>query len=215
MRIIVAEDVTLLREGIIRILEERGHEVVASLADAREILKAAKEFLPDVMIIDIRMPPTNTDDGLRAAIEVRKQISPKIPLVILSQYLESFYASLLLDDDQSGIGYLLKDRVTNINKFMSSLDEVAQGGTVLDPEVVEAMMNSSSDSSLRSLTVREREILALMAQGKSNAGIAEIVVITEGAVEKHISNILNKLGLLQEESSHRRVLAVIKYLDGN
>jgi DNA-binding NarL/FixJ family response regulator len=215
MRIIVAEDVTLLREGIVRILRERGHEVVASLSDSRDILKSAKEFLPDVMIIDIRMPPTNTDDGLRAAIEVRKQISPKIPLLILSQYIESFYASLLLDDDQSGIGYLLKDRVTNINKFMDSLTEIADGGTVLDPEVVEAMMDSSSDSSLRSLTTREREILALMAQGKSNAGIAETVVITEGAVEKHISNILNKLGLIQEESSHRRVLAVIKYLESN
>ncbi|MCX6429854.1 MAG: response regulator transcription factor [Actinobacteria bacterium] len=213
MRVIVAEDVTLLREGIVRILEERGHEVVASLADAREILKAAKAFSPDVMIVDIRMPPTNTDDGLRAAIEVRSQINPKIPILILSQYVESFYASLLLDDDQEGIGYLLKDRVTNINKFMQSLEEVASGGTVLDPEVVEAMMSSSSDSSLRSLTPREREILALMAQGKSNAGIAEVVVITEGAVEKHISNILNKLGLIQEESSHRRVLAVIKYIE--
>ncbi len=213
MRIVVAEDVALLREGIVRLLEERGHEVVREVADAREILAAAREFRPDLMIIDIRMPPTGTDDGLRAALEVRKQLRPKIPILILSQYLESFYASLLLEDDQSGIGYLLKDRVTNINAFMSSLDEIAAGGTVLDSEVIDALMKSSGETSLNMLTPREREILALMAQGKSNAGIAKLVYLTEGSVEKHISNILSKLGLIPEDSSHRRVLAAIKYLN--
>lgn len=213
MRIAIAEDVALLREGIVRLLLERGHEVVAEISDARDIQKIAKELHPDLMIIDIRMPPTNTDDGLRAAIEVRTKISPKIPVLILSQYIESFYASLLLDDDQSGVGYLLKDRVTNINEFMASLDEIANGGTVLDPEVVSSLMHSSKDLALQSLTIREREILALMAQGKSNMGISTTIFITEGAVEKHTSNIMSKLGLINEETSNRRVLAAIRYLN--
>ncbi len=213
MRIVIAEDVALLREGIVRLLKENGHEVVAEIGDAREILKAAKEHHPDVMIIDIRMPPTNTDDGLRAAIEVRNKVTPKIPVLILSQYIETFYASLLLDDDQAGVGYLLKDRVTDIKGFMSSLSEVAQGGTVLDAEVVRSLLHDSMDVSLQSLTAREREILALMAQGKSNFGIASTIFITEGSVEKHISNIMNKLGLVNEETNHRRVLAAIKYLN--
>jgi DNA-binding NarL/FixJ family response regulator len=213
MRIVIAEDVALLREGIVRLLKENGHEVVAEIGDAREILKAAKEHHPDVMIIDIRMPPTNTDDGLRAAMEVRNKVTPKIPVLILSQYIETFYASLLLDDDQAGVGYLLKDRVTDIKGFMASLSEVAQGGTVLDAEVVRSLLHDSKDVSLQSLTAREREILALMAQGKSNFGIASTIFITEGSVEKHISSIMNKLGLVNEETSHRRVLAAIKYLN--
>lgn len=213
MRIVIAEDVALLREGIVRILKENGHEVVAEISDAGEIFKAAKEFQPDVMIVDIRMPPTHTDDGLRAAIEVRTKLTPKTPVLILSQYIEPFYASLLLDDDQSGVGYLLKDRVTDIKGFMASLKEVAEGGTVLDPEVVHSLLHDSKDLSLSSLTTREREILALMAQGKSNLGIASIIFITEGAVEKHISNIMSKLGLVNEETSHRRVLAAIRYLN--
>jgi len=213
MRIAIAEDVALLREGIVRILKENGHEVVAEISDAREILKVATNERPDLMIIDIRMPPTNTDDGLRSAIEVRKKIAPKIPVLILSQYIETFYASLLLDDDQTGIGYLLKDRVTDIRGFMASLEDIAAGGTVLDPEVVQSLLHDSKDLSLQSLTAREREILALMAQGKSNFGIASTIFITEGSVEKHISNIMNKLGLATEETSHRRVLAVIRYLN--
>ena len=213
MRIVIAEDVALLREGIVRLLKENGHEVVAEIGDAREILKAAKEHHTDVMIIDIRMPPKNTDDGLRAAIEVRNKVTPIIPVLILSQYIETFYASLLLDDDQAGVGYLLKDRVTDIKGFMSSLSEVAQGGTVLDAEVVRSLLHDSMDVSLQSLTAREREILALMAQGKSNFGIASTIFITEGSVEKHISNIMNKLGLVNEETNHRRVLAAIKYLN--
>lgn len=213
MRIAIAEDVALLREGIVRLLKENGHEVVAEIGDARQILKAAQEFQPDIMIIDIRMPPTNTDDGLRAAIEVRRKVVPKIPVLILSQYIETFYASLLLDEDESGVGYLLKDRVTDIKGFMSSLNEVAQGGTVLDAEVVHSLLHDSKDLTLQSLTVREREILALMAQGKSNFGIASTIFITEGAVEKHISSIMSKLGLVNEETSHRRVLAAIKYLN--
>ncbi len=213
MRIAIAEDVALLREGIVRLLKEQGHEVVAEIGDAREILKAAKEYHPDVMIIDIRMPPTNTDDGLRAAIEVRNKVTPKIPVLILSQYIETFYASLLLDDDEAGVGYLLKDRVTDIKGFMASLDEVARGGTVLDAEVVQSLLHDSKDVSLQSLTAREREILALMAQGKSNFGIASTIFITEGSVEKHISSIMSKLGLVNEETSHRRVLAAIKYLN--
>ena len=213
MRIAIAEDVALLREGIVRLLKENGHDVVAEVGDAREIFKVAKELHPDVMIIDIRMPPTSTDDGLRAAIEVRNKISPKIPVLILSQYIETFYASLLLDDDQAGVGYLLKDRVTDIKGFMASLDEVAKGGTVLDSEVVRSLLHDSKDVSLQSLTAREREILALMAQGKSNLGIASTIFINEGSVEKHISNIMNKLGLVNEETSHRRVLAAIKYLN--
>jgi DNA-binding NarL/FixJ family response regulator len=213
MRIVIAEDVALLREGIVRLLKENGHEVVAEISDARDILKAAKDHHPEIMIIDIRMPPTHTDDGLRAAIEVRTKLTPKIPILILSQYVESFYASLLLDDDQSGVGYLLKDRVTDIKGFMASLKEVADGGTVLDPEVVHSLLHDSKDLSLSSLTTREREILALMAQGKSNFGIATVIFITEGAVEKHISNIMSKLGLVNEENSHRRVLAAIRYLN--
>lgn len=212
MRVVLAEDVALLREGLTRVLNDFDHEVVASLATASEVVSAVIDTKPDLLITDIRMPPTNTDDGLRAALEVRSKISSKFPVMVLSQYIETHYASLLLDDNSEGVGYLLKDRVMDIKSFIRSIEEVAQGGTVIDPEVIQSLMQRVTDSPLASLTPREREILALMAQGKSNIGIAEIVFITEGAVEKHVSNILSKLGISNEGSSHRRVLAAIRYL---
>ncbi|MEI9906935.1 MAG: response regulator transcription factor [Actinomycetota bacterium] len=212
MRVVLAEDVALLREGLTRVLGDFNHEVVASVGSASEVLGAVREFSPDLLITDIRMPPTNTDDGLRAALDVRAKISPKFPVMVLSQYIETHYASLLLGEGSEGVGYLLKDRVMDIKSFIHSIEEVAAGGTVIDPEVIQSLMMRVTDAPLATLTAREREILALMAQGKSNLGIAEVLFINESSVEKHISNILSKLGIVGESSNHRRVLAAIRYL---
>jgi DNA-binding NarL/FixJ family response regulator len=210
---VVAEDAVLLREGLIRLLEEFSCTVVAAVADGAALAGAVLEHRPDVSIVDVRMPPTFTDEGLRAAVEVRKRL-PGAPMLILSQYVEVSYADDLLADARGSVGYLLKDRVIDVEEFMGALRTVASGGTVFDPQVVaQLMVRRKLQDPLASLTPREREVLALMAEGRSNPAIARTMVITEGAVEKHIRSIFAKLGLHAEDADqHRRVLAVLAYL---
>jgi DNA-binding NarL/FixJ family response regulator len=215
LRVVIAEDSVLLREGLVRLLEESGASVVARVGDGPTFVAAVVEHRPDVSVVDVRMPPTQRDEGLRAAIEARRLV-PGSPMLVLSQYVERQYASELLADRGGGVGYLLKDRVADVRDFMDALRRVAAGGTALDPEVVaQLMVRRRRDDRLAALTPREREVLAAMAEGKTNVGIAGQLVITEGAAEKHITSILGKLDLPDTENDHRRVLAVLAYLDAD
>jgi DNA-binding NarL/FixJ family response regulator len=214
IRTVVADDSVLLRDGVVRLLSDSGFDVVAAVGDAQALLDAATEHDPDLCIVDVRMPPTHTDEGLRAAIEIKRR-SPNVAVLVLSQYVEERYASELLTGDVSGVGYLLKDRVIDVDDFLASLRRVAAGGSAVDTEVISQILGRSRNrAEIDRLTPREREVLTLMAEGLSNAGIAERLVISAGAVEKHISNVFMKLGLEPEEGAHRRVLAVLTYLRG-
>ncbi|MEA2492437.1 MAG: hypothetical protein QOJ29_348 [Thermoleophilaceae bacterium] len=210
MRVVVADDAVLLREGLVRLLGEAGHEVVATVGDGLAVVDAISRHRPDVSIVDVRMPPTHTDEGLRAAVEARR-IVPGAPVLVLSQYVESSYADDLLADGFGAVGYLLKDRVTLIDDFLDALQRVADGGIVLDPEVV-AQLLVHRTSPLGRLTARERDVLALMAEGRSNTAIAERLVVSHGAVEKHVGNVFAKLDLPPSDEDHRRVRAVLAYL---
>ena len=208
----IAEDSVLLREGLARLIEETGGVVVARVGDGPALVAAVVEHRPDVSVVDVRMPPTQRDEGLRAAIEARRLV-PGTPVLVLSQYVERQYASELLADGAGGVGYLLKDRVADVHEFVDALRRVAAGGTALDPEVVaQLMVRRRRDDRLAELTPREREVLEAMAEGRTNAGIAAKLTITEGAAEKHISSIFGKLDLPDSASDHRRVLAVLAYL---
>ena len=212
MRVVIADDAVLLREGLVRLVEENDCTVVAAVGDGPSLVEAIIEHRPDVSIVDVRMPPTHTDEGLRAAVEARAKV-PGSPVLVLSQYVEVDYADDLLADRLGAVGYLLKDRVSEIADFMDALRRVAGGGTVLDPEVVgQLLVRRRRDDPLRNLTPREREVLGLMAEGRSNTAIARKIVVTEGAVEKHVRNIFTKLDLPPDEEQHRRVLAVLAYL---
>jgi DNA-binding NarL/FixJ family response regulator len=212
MRIVIAEDAAVIRAGLTEILTDRGHEVVAAVGDAGGLRAAVAEHGPDVAIVDVRMPPNHTDDGLRAAIAIRRD-HPEVGILVFSQYIETRYAADLLSTRSGGVGYLLKDRVANVAEFTDAITRVAAGGTALDPEVVSGLLSASRHASvLAALTVRERDVLALMAEGRSNSAIADRLHVSERAVEKHISNIFSKLGLPPSDSSHRRVLAVLAYL---
>ncbi|MFB7917350.1 LuxR C-terminal-related transcriptional regulator [Streptomyces sp. NPDC056061] len=215
MRIVIAEDNALLREGLILLLTSSGHEVVADAATGPEVLPALLEHRPDAAVLDVRLPPTFRDEGLRAAIAARAEM-PELPILVLSQYVEETYAAELLAGGAQGIGYLLKDRVGRVDQFLQALDRIAGGGTALDPEVVTQLLTrKSSAEPLRSLTPRERQVLELMAQGKANGTIAAELVVTERAVSKHIGSIFLKLGLEADDGTvHRRVLAVLAYLEG-
>ncbi|GII90922.1 response regulator transcription factor [Sinosporangium siamense] len=211
MRIVLAEDSVLLREGLIWVLGSAGFEVVATAGDAEGLLRAVEEHEPDLVITDVRMPPFHSDEGLRAALVLRRG-RPKLPIVVLSQYVEERYATQLLSTETSGIGYLLKDRVADVAEFLDALRRVAAGGTALDPEVVAQLLVRRHSDPLDQLTPREHEVLALIAEGRSNGGIAEALVVSEGAVGKHINNIFMKLGLSNADRDHRRVLAVLRFL---
>jgi DNA-binding NarL/FixJ family response regulator len=212
MRVVIADDAVLLREGLIRLVRENGHTVVAAVGDGPSLVQAIVEHRPDVSIVDVRMPPSHTDEGLRAAVEARRQV-PGSPVLVLSQYVEVEYADDLLADRVGAMGYLLKDRVSEVAEFLDALSRVAGGGTVLDPEVVgQLLVRRRRDDPLRNLTPREREVLGLMAEGRSNTAIGRKMVVTEGAVEKHVRNIFTKLDLPPDEEQHRRVLAVLTYL---
>jgi DNA-binding NarL/FixJ family response regulator len=210
MRLVIAEDSVLLREGLTRVLAEAGHQVVASVGDAEEFLRAVEAHQPDAVVVDVRMPPTFTDEGLRAALVVRSTW-PAVGVLVLSQYVEERYAAELLSGRPHGVGYLLKDRVADLAEFLDALDRVAANGSALDPEVV-AQLLARSRHPLGSLTSRELDVLALMAEGRSNAAIAAQLVVSDGAVEKHINSIFAKLGLAPGDRDHRRVLAVLRYL---
>ena len=214
MRIVIADDAVLLREGLVRLVTEHGHEVAAAVGDGPSLVEAIVREKPDVSIVDVRMPPTHTDEGLRAAVEARRQV-PGTPVLVLSQYVEVSYADDLLADRAGAVGYLLKDRVAAITEFLDALARVAGGGTVLDPEVVaQLLVRRRRDDPLRELTAREREVLGLMAEGMSNTAIARKLVVSDGAVEKNVRNIFTKLQLPPDEEQHRRVLAVLAYLRG-
>ena len=213
LRVVVADDAVLLREGLVRLLEENGHRVLAAVGDGPSLVSAVEEHRPDVSVVDVRMPPSHTDEGLRAAVEARRRV-PRTPVLVLSQYVEVAYADDLLADRAGAIGYLLKDRVAAIDEFLDALQRVAGGGTVLDPEVVAQLIVRRRDDPLRELTEREREVLALMAEGRSNGNIARVLVVSDGAVEKHVGNIFTKLALPPDVQQHRRVLAVLAYLGG-
>jgi DNA-binding NarL/FixJ family response regulator len=212
MRVVVADDSVLLREGLLRLLVEAGHEVVADVGDGPALVDSITMHRPDVSIVDVRMPPTFTDEGLRAAVEARRLVKGA-PVLVLSQYVESSYANDLLADGTGAVGYLLKDRVTHIEEFLDAVHRVAGGGIALDPEVV-AELVMRRRSPLARLTAREREVLALMAEGRSNTAIADQLVVSGGAVEKHIGNVFSKLDLPPSDEDHRRVLAVLAYLRG-
>lgn len=212
MRIVIAEDQALLREGIVALLRENEIDVVGQVEDADALISIVADREPDLAIIDVRLPPTFTDEGVRAAIELRKR-HPQVAILILSQYVEPVYTAELLRDGGGRVGYLLKERVGDIPAFLDSLRRVADGGTALDPEVVAELVGSrGSDGPLAELTPREQEVLGLMAEGRTNAGIARGMVVTPGAVEKHISSIFGKLDLPATDEDHRRVLAVLAYL---
>jgi DNA-binding NarL/FixJ family response regulator len=212
VRVVIAEDGVLLREGLVRLLADEGHEVIASAGDALGLVEAVERERPDVCIVDVRMPPTFTDEGLRGALEIRSRW-PGTPVLVLSQYVEERYATELLSGDSTGVGYLLKQRVADVRDFLDALERVAGGGTALDPEVVAQLLARARRHPHDELTPREREVLGLMAEGLSNAGIAKRLVVTEGAVEKHVTNIFQKLRLEPAETDHRRVLAVLRYLE--
>ena len=211
MRVVIAEDSAILRDGLVGLLTDRGHEVVAAVGDGDGLRSAVSAYRPDVCVVDIRMPPTFTDEGLRAAIAVRRE-QPDVGVLVFSQYVETRYAAELLAGSARGVGYLLKDRVADVREFVDALTRVAAGGTALDPEVVAQLLGAARRDGLAALTPREREVLERMAEGLSNAGIATALVISDRAVEKHVANIFTKLGLPPSESDNRRVLAVLKYL---
>ena len=212
MRIVIAEDSAVIRAGLAEILTDRGHEIVAAVGDAEALKVAVAADKPDVAIVDVRMPPGHTDEGLRAAIAIRRD-HPGIGILVFSQYIETRYAADLLATGSGGIGYLLKDRVANVAEFTDAITRIAAGGTALDPEVVSGLLSASRHASaLAALTAREHDVLALMAEGRSNSAIADRIFVSERAVEKHISNIFTKLGLPPSDSDHRRVLAVLAYL---
>jgi DNA-binding NarL/FixJ family response regulator len=213
MRIVIAEDAAVLRDGLVELLTRRGHQVVAAVADGDALRAAVAEHHPDVAVVDIRMPPTHTDEGLRAAIALRRD-HPRLGVLVFSQYIETRYAAQLLAGRADGVGYLLKDRVAEVRDFLDALTRVAAGETVLDPEVVTHLLGASRrGGALDTLTDREREVLALMAEGRSNTAIATTLVLTQGAVEKHVTSIFAKLGLPPSHDDHRRVLAVLRYLE--
>ena len=212
MRVVLAEDSVLLREGVARILDEAGFEVVGQAGNADELLLKVRSYSPDVAIVDIRMPPTHTDEGLRAAQEIREK-HPTCGVLVLSQYVEATYAMELLAESAEGVGYLLKDRVSDVNEFADAVRRVGEGGSALDPTIVSQLVGRRRrDDPIDQLTPREREVLGLMAEGRSNQGIAEQLVVTERAVEKHVTSIFSKLRLPAASEDHRRVLAVLAYL---
>ncbi|GLY44069.1 DNA-binding response regulator [Amycolatopsis sp. NBRC 101858] len=213
MRIVIAEDSTILRQGLVELLTFRGHEVVAAVKDADALRAAVEENSPDVSIVDIRMPPTHTDEGLRAAISLRRE-SPGRAILLFSQYVETKYAAQLLADRAGGVGYLLKDRVAEVSDFLDALRRVSDGETVLDPEVVSQLFSATRQTdALSGLTPREREVLGLMAEGRSNSAIAAKLFLSAGSVEKYVTSIFGKLGLPPSEGDNRRVLAVLRYLE--
>ncbi|MFB4196929.1 response regulator transcription factor [Streptomyces carpaticus] len=218
MRVVIAEDSVLLREGLTRLLTDRDHEVVAGVGDGEALVAVVRELaagdgLPDVVVADVRMPPTHTDEGVRAAVRLRADF-PRLGVLVLSQYVEEQYATELIAGSSRGVGYLLKDRVADVREFAEAVERVARGGTALDPEVVAQLLGRSRRQDvLAALTPREREVLGLMAEGRTNSAIASALVVSHGAVEKHVSNIFMKLGLAQSDTDHRRVLAVLTYLN--
>ena len=213
MRIVVAEDSTLLRDGLTRMLVDHGHEVVGAIDDAVGLARLVERERADLVVLDVRMPPTHTDEGIRAALELRSH-RPDLAIVVLSQYVEEDHATELLAGDLGGIGYVLKDRVTDVGQFVATVERVAQGGTAIDPEVVSQLLaRTRRRQPIADLSPREREVLGLMAEGRSNAAIAEKLVITQRAVEKHVKNIFQKLRLAPADTDHRRVLAVLRYLE--
>lgn len=213
MRILIAEDSVLLRDGLVRMLNDHGHEVVAAVQDAAELMTLAQREHPDIAILDVRMPPTHTDEGIRAALELRSRW-PELAVLVLSQYVEENYASELLSGDLGGVAYVLKDRVTNVGEFIDTIDRVGAGGTVIDPEVVAQLLaRTRQREPLSDLSPREREVLELMAEGRSNGAIASTLVITQRAVEKHVKSIFQKLRLPPADTDHRRVLAVLRFLE--
>jgi DNA-binding NarL/FixJ family response regulator len=211
MRIVIAEDSALLREGLVELLTSRGHQVTAAVGDGDALRAAVTDHRPDVAVVDIRLPPTFTDEGLRAAIALRRH-NPDQGVLVFSQYVETRYATQLLADRPDGIGYLLKDRVADVSDFVGALSRVAAGETVLDPEVISQLLIAGRNSALDALSRREREVLALMAEGRSNTAIAKSLVLTYGSVEKHVTKIFTKLDLPPSDDDHRRVLAVLRYL---
>ena len=214
MRVVIAEDSVLLREGLVRLLTDAGLEVVAAVEEPEALLRAVDEHRPDICVVDIRMPPTHTDEGVRAALVIRAQ-HPGVAVLMLSQYVEERYATDLIASDTRGFGYLLKDRVADVTEFVEAVRRVGAGGTALDPEVVsQLLVRSRRKDPLGALTPRETDVMRLMAEGRSNNGIAAELVVSEGAVEKHVSSIFTKLALPPAEQDHRRVLAVLRYLEG-
>ncbi|WP_261568077.1 response regulator [Frankia gtarii] len=212
MRVVIAEDSVLLREGLRRLLTDAGCEVVATVGDGPGLVDAVATHQPDVSVVDVRMPPSHRDEGLRAAIKARSEV-PGSPVLVLSQYVEKQYAAELLADGAGAVGYLLKDRVADVREFVDAVRRVAAGGTVMDPEVVaQLLVRNRRNDPMSALTPREREVLTLMAEGRSNTAIAAHLVVSSGAVEKHISNVFSKLGLEPTTKDHRRVLAVLAYL---
>ncbi|MGO1285836.1 MAG: response regulator [Brachybacterium sp.] len=213
MRIVIADDAVLLRAGLERLLTDAGHEVVAAVGDGTALLSAVSQHRPDLAVIDVRMPPTFTDEGIRAAVLIRNQ-DPDVPLLVLSQYVEERYASELIADSPTGLGYVLKDRVADVDDFLGVVADVGSGGTWLDPEVVQQIfIRSRRRRTLEGLTPREREVLSLMAQGRSNQAIADTLFVSAGSVEKHISSLLGKLDLPPVDGENRRVMAVLRYLE--
>ncbi len=215
MRILICEDSVLLREGLVRLLEDAGHEVVAALPDASGLAEAIAAESPDLCILDVRLPPTFTDEGIRAALDLRAQ-HPELAVLVLSQYVEERYASDLITAQGGALGYLLKDRVADVGDFVASVEQIAAGATVLDPEVVAQLLTRRNrDDRMQRLTERERTVLALIAEGKSNQAIAWILFVSEASVEKHITSIFQKLGLEPDESGNRRVLAALAHIENN
>ncbi|RQW84074.1 LuxR C-terminal-related transcriptional regulator [Micromonospora globispora] len=214
MRVVIAEDLALLRDGLTRILDAYGYQVVEAVADGPSVLPALTRYRSDVAVLDVRLPPTFTDEGLQSALAARTQL-PGLPILVLSQHVEQLYARELLADRGGGVGYLLKDRVSNVGQFIDAVRRVADGGMVMDPDVVAALLARNSGAQrLGELTAREREVLGLMAEGRSNAAIAGRLFVTEKAVSKHINNIFSKLGMPPSDDDNRRVLAVLAYLNG-
>jgi DNA-binding NarL/FixJ family response regulator len=212
VRVVIAEDSVLLREGISRLLTDAGMDVAAAVGDAEQLLRAVEQERPDVTVVDVRMPPTHTDEGVRAALVIRRQW-PDVGVLVLSQYVEERYATDLIARDTRGVGYLLKDRVAEVAEFVEAVRRVGTGGTALDPEVVaQLLVRSRRADPLAALTPREKEVLQLMAEGRSNSAVAASLVVTEGAVEKHVNSIFTKLDLAPADTDHRRVLAVLRYL---
>jgi DNA-binding NarL/FixJ family response regulator len=213
VRIVIAEDSALLRDGLSRMLSDSGHEVAGAIDDAVGLKELVERTDAELVVLDVRMPPTHTDEGIRAALELRTQW-PELPIIVLSQYVEENYATELLAGDLGGVGYVLKDRVTDVGQFLATVERVGNGGTAIDPEVVSQLLaRTRRQEPIAELTPREREVLGLMAEGRSNTAIAEELVVTQRAVEKHVKNIFQKLRLAPADTDHRRVLAVLRYLD--